>query len=278
MAIEEGTRSATARAAVAAAAGTRDRGAIAGLLAAFALLGIAAALGGSAIAFVNLPSLLIVFGGTITVAAVSHGFAALASTALLVLRALSGGAAHPTEIANQVLGLAQRARRDGVLSLQAALPKLRALPFLRSGVALIIDGVGAEEIERAMRLEQQARGLRHLDSAGVLRRAAEIAPAMGLIGTLIGLVQMLAHLDDPARIGPGMAVALLTTFYGAVLANVVLLPLAAKLELMSSSERLAGEICMLAAGSIARQENPRRLETLINTLLPPAQRVTYFGE
>lgn len=278
MAIEDGARPTTAQQTPGAPAPVRDLGAVAGLAAAFAMLGIAVAFGGSTIAFFNLPSVLIVFGGTLMVTAVSHGFPALVVTGQLVVRAMFGGASNPTGVAQQVLGLAQRARRDGVLSLQAALPRLRSFPFLRSGVSLIIDGVGAEEIERSMRLEQQARTMRHLDSVGVLKRAAEISPAMGLIGTLIGLVQMLAHLDDPSRIGPGMAVALLTTFYGAVLANVVLLPLAAKLELLSANERLAGDICMLAAGSIARQENPRRLETLINTLLPPAQRIAFFGD
>jgi len=110
----------------------------------------------------------------------------------------------------------------------------------------------------------------------VLRKAAEFAPAMGLIGTLIGLVQMLGNLDDPSTIGPAMAVALLTTFYGAVLANMVFSPMASKLERNSAEESMVNTIYMMGAASIGRQENPRRLEMLLNSILPPGKRVQYF--
>jgi chemotaxis protein MotA len=109
-----------------------------------------------------------------------------------------------------------------------------------------------------------------------MKKAGDIAPAMGLIGTLIGLVQMLGNLDDPSSIGPSMAVALLTTFYGAVLANMVFMPLAAKLERNSGEEELLNSVYMVGAVSIGRQENPRRLEMLINSILPPSKRVSYF--
>jgi chemotaxis protein MotA len=117
---------------------------------------------------------------------------------------------------------------------------------------------------------------RHHKSASVLKKAAEFAPAMGLIGTLIGLVQMLGNLDDPASIGPSMAVALLTTFYGAVLANMVFSPMASKLERNSGEEAIVNSIYVMGASSIGRQENPRRLEMLLNSVLPPAKRIQYF--
>ena len=110
----------------------------------------------------------------------------------------------------------------------------------------------------------------------VLRRVAEFAPAMGLIGTLIGLVTMLGNLDDPSTIGPSMAVALLTTFYGALLANLVFLPLAAKRENISYLEEAVGSMYLLGVSSIGRQENPRRLEMLLNSSLPPSDRVRFF--
>jgi chemotaxis protein MotA len=109
-----------------------------------------------------------------------------------------------------------------------------------------------------------------------LRKAADISPAMGLIGTLIGLVQMLSNLEDPSSIGPSMAIALLTTFYGAILSNMLFAPLAAKLERNSAEEALAAEMVLLGTTSISRQENPRRLETSVNALLPPAKRVWFF--
>jgi chemotaxis protein MotA len=100
---------------------------------------------------------------------------------------------------------------------------------------------------------------------------------MGLIGTLIGLVQMLGYLDDPTTIGPSMAVALLTTFYGAILGNVVFLPLAGKLERNGADDTLVRRIYLVGVLSVARKENPRRLEMLLNSALPPAQRVDYYG-
>ena len=140
----------------------------------------------------------------------------------------------------------------------------------------MVDGLPAEEVERILTQDNQATFERHLRSAGVLRRAGEVAPAMGLIGTLIGLVQMLGNLDDPSSIGPAMAVALLTTFYGAVLANMVFTPLATKLERNAQVESVVRQIYTIGAASISRQENPRRLEMMLNTILAPRQRVTYF--
>ena len=118
--------------------------------------------------------------------------------------------------------------------------------------------------------------LRHEKSAGVFRKAAEVSPAMGLIGTLVGLVQMLGNLEDPSTIGPAMAVALLTTFYGAILANMVFAPLASKLERNSDEEALVQNLYLLGAVSIGRRENPRHLEAMLNSLLPPSARLQQF--
>jgi chemotaxis protein MotA len=175
-----------------------------------------------------------------------------------------------------MLELAELARRNGVLSFAEILPKIKGEPFLAKAVTMLMDGFPAEEVERVMRREVDEMVGRHRKSASVLRKAAEIAPAMGLIGTLIGLVQMLGNLDDPGTIGPSMAIALITTFYGAVLANMVFAPLAAKLERNSSEEALVFNLYALAAASISRKENPRRLEMLLNALLPQSLRVRFF--
>ncbi|MEC7029070.1 MAG: MotA/TolQ/ExbB proton channel family protein, partial [Pseudomonadota bacterium] len=132
------------------------------------------------------------------------------------------------------------------------------------------------DIDRVLGQEVDALAERHRRSASILRRASEVAPAMGLIGTLVGLVQMLAQLDDPSSIGPAMAVALLTTFYGAIMGTVILGPLAAKLERNSGDETMIKNLILTAMGSIARQENPRRLEMLLNSELPPEHRIRYF--
>jgi chemotaxis protein MotA len=145
------------------------------------------------------------------------------------------------------------------------------------GMSMAIDGTPGEEIERIMQRELQATSHRNTRTVSILRKAADISPAMGLIGTLVGLVQMLGNLEDPSTIGPSMAIALLTTFYGAILANMVFTPLASKLERNSADETLINTLYVMAAASIGRQENPRRLEMLLNTVLPPDHTVDYFG-
>jgi chemotaxis protein MotA len=141
---------------------------------------------------------------------------------------------------------------------------------------IVTDGYKPEEVEAMLAQELDALVERHRRSANILRRAAEISPAMGLIGTLIGLVQMLANLSDPESIGPAMAVALLTTFYGAIMGTAVLSPMAAKLERNSNEETMIRSLIMTAMSSIARQDNPRRLEMLLNGELPPSERIVYF--
>ncbi|CAN0401174.1 unnamed protein product, partial [Discosporangium mesarthrocarpum] len=259
---------------------TRSRGldpaTLLGLAGAFALIAAAVAMGGAWRAFLNVPSLLIVFGGTLAVTTISFSLRDMAATWKLLLSTISQSVRYPRDAAHQVLEIAEKSRRDGVLSLQKGLAALRSEPFLARGLTLVVDGAPGNEAERVMRAEMHATADRQMRGAGVLRRAAEVAPAMGLIGTLVGLVQMLGQLEDPASIGPAMAVALLTTLYGAILGNMVLAPLAGKLEKKAAEENLINEIYVLGVGSIGRQENPRRLEMMINTLLPPAQRLAVY--
>ena len=247
-----------------------------GVAGAFALIVTAMILGGSLASFVDLPAMLIVLGGTFFVTAVSYSLTEILRTQSVVWRAVVYHAEKPALAAARVLQLAEEARRRGPLALQNEITALRHTRFLHKAVAMVVDGSPAEEIEGVLESEIQSTARRHLRSAGVLRRAGEVAPAMGLIGTLVGLVQMLGSLDDPSSIGPAMAVALLTTFYGAVLANMVFLPLANKLERNSQAEVMVNQIYALGAASMSRQENPRRLETLLNTTLPPDQRVSHF--
>ena len=254
-----------------------DLPAILGLMLGFALIVSAMVLGGSPTAFFDLPALLIVIGGTIAVTAVSFSGDELFATQKTIGQALMNGRGDPRNAARTIVKLAEKARADGILSLQAVPGLYAKEPFLSRAMHLVIDGTSADDLEKILQTEVRSMASRHIRSTHVLRRAAEVAPAMGLIGTLIGLVQLLGNLDNPSSIGPSMAVALLTTFYGAVLANMVLTPLATKLERNSSEETLMNTVYTLGAASIGRRENPRRLEMLLNTLLPPAQRISHFG-
>ena len=253
-----------------------DIATIFGITGAFALIATAIFLGGSPGAFFDLPSVFIVIGGTLGITIACYSLGDMGTTIRIVMstvfhtsRDLSGAALH-------VLQLAEIARTKGVLALQPYVGSLINQHMLHQGIHMVVDGTPGEEIERIMVRELQGSAQRNTRTVGVLRKAAEISPAMGLIGTLVGLVQMLGNLEDPTTIGPSMAVALLTTFYGAILSNMVFTPLASKLERNSSEETMINQIYVMAAASIGRQENPRRLEMLINTVLPPGHRIEYF--
>ena len=243
----------------------------------FAVIGLAMYLGGSAGSFVNLPGILIVLCGTLLVTSISFTLEEMARTQRVMLRAAVYQVQDPAQAVLEVMELAEQARRKGVLDLQTKLPRLSHNAFLQQAMSLVVDGLPGDELDRTLTGEAAETMQRHLRAASVLRRAAEVAPAMGLIGTLVGLVQMLGRLQDPSTIGPAMAVALLTTFYGAVLAHMVFNPLAGKLERNAQVENMVNQIYATGAASVSRQENPRRLEIKLNALLPPERRVDYFN-
>lgn len=241
------------------------------------LITAALLLGGSALSFIDLPSVLIVIGGTLLVTTACFSLEDVARTLRVVRTTFRASGREPREAALKVINLATLARQQGLLKMQGpVLDLLKREPILHKGLSLAIDGTPEPEVDAILRGELTAMVDRQRVAAQVLRKAAEIAPAMGLIGTLIGLVQMLGHLDDPSRIGPSMAVALLTTFYGAILATIVFTPLASKLERNSADDQLVGRIYLLGVLSIGRKDNPRRLEMQINSVLPPGQRVSVF--
>jgi chemotaxis protein MotA len=250
-----------------------DLAGVIGLVAGFAVILIAAMVGGAPSAFIDLPSILIVFGGTFAVTTISYSLPEIWRAQRLMLVALFSGTPDSGDAARRMLDLARLARNEGVLALERQLAQLRDAPFLRRAVGLVVDGATPEDVESVMAQEQAAIQGRHAKSASILRKAAEVAPAMGLIGTLVGLVQMLGQLDNPSAIGPAMAVALLTTFYGAVLANMVFAPLASKLDRNSAEEALVNRLYVIGASAIGRQENPTRIEMLLNTVLPPEKRL-----
>jgi len=256
---------------------TVDLATILGIGIAFGLFILAILLDGSPAAFLDARSLLIVLGGTFGVTTACYSLGDIVQTLKGIGTTIFHTSRDPQQAALQLLQLAQIARYRGVLSLQEYAPALEGQPLLEQGINMVIDGTPGDEVERIMQREVHSFAQRQSRSVSVLRRASEIAPAMGLIGTLVGLIQMLGNLEDPSTIGPAMAVALLTTFYGAILSNMLFIPLASKLERNAAEDMLIRHLHVLASASIARQENPRRLEMLLNTILPASKRVDYFG-
>lgn len=253
-----------------------DFATILGLIFALGMIVVAIAMGQSNANFINAPSFLIVVLGTMAATSVSYTGSELKHVPGILGNAMFRRVRDPAVMATQLMDIASLARKKGLLILSSIEAELRKDPFLGRAVQLVTDGYSGEDIERVLGQEVDSLVERHRRATSIMRRAAEIAPAMGLIGTLVGLVQMLAQLDDPASIGPAMAVALLTTFYGAIMGTVILNPLAAKLERNSNDEAMIKNLIMTAMTSIARQENPRRLEMVLNSGLPPEHRIKYF--
>lgn len=246
-----------------------------GLVLSALLVGGAIAMEGHLSAFAYPPALLIVVGGTLSVALTSFSVADIGRTLVMAGHVFTATTPAFSSLARRLIFLSQKARQTSLLALQNEL-RAEEHPFVKQALSMVVDGASADVVEKVLYhetvtlLERQERALT------VLRRGAEVAPAMGLVGTLIGLVQMLGSLSDPASIGPAMAVAILGTFYGAIMSYVILTPLATKLERIGADDLLARKLITATALSIAKQENPRQLEMHLNSLLPVIHRVQVF--
>jgi chemotaxis protein MotA len=253
-----------------------DLATILGMGSGFILVISAIAFGGKMSSFVDIPALFIVVGGTFAITMISFNLEEVLRAQSVMAKAVTNRINDPQAAAMLTMQLADRARREGLLSLEKAMQETTQDNFLAKALGLAVDGTPGDDLEQLLRRDVAAMALRHRKSANIFRKAAEVSPAMGLIGTLIGLIQMLANLNDPNSIGPAMSVALLTTFYGAILATMVFSPLANKLERNSEEEVMLQNVYLTAVASMCRQENPRRLEMVLNTILPPVRRTQYY--
>ena len=249
---------------------------ILGLVLSFALIIGAIAMGQSNANFFNVPSLLIVVLGTMTATSVSYSGSELLSSLSIIRTSVYSIVYNFADITKSLLDIATISRKKGLLYVSNYENQMKNDPFLNYAIGLAIDGYSQQDITRILQQDIDTPQEHCLRAASILKRASEVAPAMGLIGTLVGLVQMLADLENPDTIGPAMAVALLTTFYGAIMGTVVMAPLAAKIEKNTNDIVTAKTMVLKTVESMVKQENPRGLEMILNGLLPPSQRIVYF--
>jgi chemotaxis protein MotA len=247
------------------------------LLLSLGLVWLGISLGNQNANFLDIPSVLIVVLGTISVTCISYTGREIMLALPMIWESVVRGYYNPKKLTSELLDLAVLTRRRGILIIGQHSNELNHHPFLNNTIQMAADGMLIPDIERMIYNDIDVMLDGYKKAAGMLRRASEIAPAMGLIGTLIGLVQMLVSLDDPSSIGPAMALALLTTFYGAMMGSVVLAPLAAKIERNANENVLIKTLIKTATTSIITQSNPRKLELELNALLSPDQRVQYFN-
>ena len=245
-----------------------DIGLLFGLLGTWALIMWAIVLGGSPEAYIDVPSVILVFGGTMTIIFYCYPPNYIVKMPKAIIRAIKGSKQPVEQLITDLVRFAEIARRDGILSLENALKDIKD-PFLVRGIQMAVDGTDPEMIEAILTSELDQMSERHGSFKGVIDAVGKYAPAMGMIGTLVGLVVMLQNMEDPSKIGPGMAVALLTTLYGALIANTITGPLGDRLSRRSTEETLYKTIVIKGVMSIQSGDNPRIVEQKLKTFLPP---------
>jgi chemotaxis protein MotA len=245
-----------------------------GLLLAFCLILVAMAVGPGGVGiFLHYPSIAIVFGGTISVTMVAFQGSDLKPVLKVLLVTLTRKTTTPSSEIERVVSYANLARKEGLLALETKLQEVDDT-FFAKGIQLVIDGFSADTVRDIMELEAEWQGQRHTTGKKIMDQMGAFAPAFGMIGTLVGLVQMLQDLSDPSAIGIGMATALLTTLYGAMGANMVFIPLAGKLEMIGKTESLLRSLMIEGIVAIQSGEKPQLIKEKLKGYLPPSVRQT----
>lgn len=248
-----------------------DIATVLGLVAGVGLLGAAMSMGAGGLAsFIDVPSVLVVIGGTSAATLVMFPMQAVGASFKILMKAFTHKPVTPDRVIEEMVSLAMVARKDGVLALEK---KKVDDPFLAKGVRLLVDGVDQNTIRAMLDTEVRSIQDRHYDGSQIFEQIGTLAPAFGMIGTLIGLVQMLQTLSDPSAIGPSMAVALTTTLYGALIANLMAIPFAKKLAIRSKEETSIKELIIEGVVSMAKKENPNLMKAKLNAFLSPKLQV-----
>ncbi|WP_404453666.1 flagellar motor protein MotP [Virgibacillus necropolis] len=219
------------------------------------------------ISFLDIASIFIVIGGLIASLMINFKMEQIKLTTKVMKEAFHQNGQRLPELIQLFIKLSERARREGILALESDLDDVDE-PFIKKGILLAVDGVEPDVISDIMNAEITAMEDRHYKGRTILEKAGEYAPAWGMIGTLIGLVLMLNSLQDPSTLGPSMAVALLTTLYGTVLANLVFIPMKNKLEIKTEEEVFIKQIIIEGVIGIQSGQNPRILEEKLSAFLP----------
>ena len=224
-------------------------------------------------AFVDVPSVLVVIGGSVGAACICFPLKNILSAPMVVKKVFLNKLESAPDLIEQLVSLAETARRDGLLALETRLNEVNN-SFIRLGIQMAVDGTRPETIEDILRTEMDSVATRHRHGKSLMDQMGRFAPAYGMIGTLMGLIMMLSDMSDPSKIGSGMAVALITTLYGAIIANVFFIPFGEKLGFINKQEMMNLEIIVRGIMAIQSGENPRVVEQKLSTFLPPKLRAS----
>jgi len=248
-----------------------DIATIVGVILGFVVIGWAMLLGGSWRIFWDLPSVAITIGGMLCATLIHFSLPQLLGIFSVVKKTIVTKIPSPSELIQKMVNYATINRREGALALEKEIAKTNNT-FLAKGLQMLVDGQDSEAIRELMSLEIQYLAERHSNGKKILEFMGSAAPAFGMIGTLIGLVQMLRNLNSPDQIGAGLAVALITTFYGALAANLIFLPLAGKLGLYSKAETIAMEMIIEGTCAISHGANPSTVREKLQVFISQKKR------
>jgi chemotaxis protein MotA len=246
-----------------------DLATIIGLVGAMVIIIASMVLSGGVGMFFDIPSVLIVIVGSIFVVMAKFGLGQFLSAGKVAAKAFMFKLPDPADMIDEIVGLADEARKGGLLSLEG---KEVSSDFLQSGIQLLVDGHDPDVVKTLLSKDKDRAVERHTLGAKIFSSIADVGPAMGMIGTLVGLVAMLSNMDDPKSIGPAMAVALLTTLYGAMMANMIAIPIADKLSLRRAEEDMTKSLVIDALLAIQSGQNPRVIDSMLRNYLPGSQR------
>ncbi len=246
-----------------------DLATLIGMVGAIVIIIAAMVLSGGVGMFVDVPSMLIVIVGSIFVVLAKFGLGQFLGAGKIAGKAFMFKLADPAEMIDEIVGLADEARKGGLLSLEG---KEVGSDFLQGGIQLLVDGHDPDVVKTLLSKDKDKAVERHSIGADIFAALGDVAPAMGMIGTLVGLVAMLSNMDDPKSIGPAMAVALLTTLYGAMLANMIAIPISDKLSLRRGEEEMSKSLVIDALLAIQSGQNPRVIDSMLRNYLPSSQR------
>jgi len=244
---------------------------IIGLVAGFCVIALGIMNAGDLFSFFDPASVFIVVGGTASAVMIAYPFNDLMGMIGVVRKTLFSKSQPTTETIATLVSFAERARREGILALERHMEEIED-EFLGKGIQLAVDGTEPELMRNILTTELDYLEKRHTSGQGILATCGSLSPAFGMIGTLIGLVLMLQTMQDPSTIGPKMAVALITTFYGALMANLVFIPLTGKLKRRSDEEILIKELMIEGILSIQSGDNPRIVEQKLTSFISPKLR------
>ena len=246
-----------------------------GIIVGFGLVIAAIFMGGGASWFLNAPSAMIVLGGTFGAVLINYPMSDMFGVAKVAKNVFFSKKLKTEKVIEMLLDMSKIARREGILALENKVEEVKD-SFFAKGMTLMIDGVEPVVITKILNTELEYISDRHKLGAEMFTTMGNFAPAMGMVGTLIGLIKMLVNMEDPSAIGPSMAVALITTFYGVILANLIFIPAAGKLKTRSNSELMQKELMISGILSIQSGDNPRVLEDKLHSFISPKNRKSVF--